>query len=274
MIEFVDVNYVYGNDKAVDNVSFKIEKGEFTGIIGHTGSGKSTLIQMMNGLLKPDSGTILYDGKDIFEEGYDLRSLKFKVGLVFQYPEYQLFESTVLRDVAYGAINKGLAKEDAVKEAKAALEIVGINEDKYEKSPFELSGGEKKRVAIAGILAMKPEVLVLDEPAAGLDPETRINLFEMLKRLCTSESITVVVVSHSMEDMAEYAEHIIVMDDGKLIKSGTAREVFSNAEDLENIGLAAPEITYLMCELSKRGIPVDKTIIKTEEAIKCLETLL
>ena len=185
-----------------------------------------------------------------------------------------MFESTVLRDVAYGPINKGLAKEDAVKEAKAALEIVGINEDKYEKSPFELSGGEKKRVAIAGILAMKPEVLVLDEPAAGLDPETRVNLFEMLKRLCTSENITVVVVSHSMEDMAEYAEHIIVMDDGKLIKSGTAREVFSNAEDLENIGLAAPEITYLMCELSKRGIPVDKTLIKTEEAIKCLETLL
>lgn len=274
MIEFKNVNFKYECDKVVDNVSFKIKKGEFVGIIGHTGSGKSTLIQMMNGLLKPESGKVLCEGEEIFSDGYDLRKLKFKIGLVFQYPEHQLFESSVIKDVMYGAINKGFNEEEARSCAKEALSTVGIEENKYDNSPFELSGGEKKRVAIAGILAMKPDVIILDEPAAGLDPITRKNIFNMLNDLCNSENKTVVVVSHSMEDMAEYADHIIVMNDGRCEMDGTAYEVFNRIDELENIGLAAPEVTYLMRELKNRGIYVDETIIKMEEALKCLETLL
>lgn len=274
MLDFVNVTYKYDNEKALDNVSFSIKKGEFAGIIGHTGSGKSTLLQIVNGLLKPDAGQVIYNGKNIFESGYDLRGLKFDIGLVFQYPEYQLFESTVLRDVAYGPVNKGLTGDKAVEEAKNALKMVGIEEDKFEKSPFELSGGEKKRVAIAGILAMKPEILALDEPVAGLDPASRINLFEVLNKLNRDYGVTIVMISHSMEDMAEYANHIIVMDEGKVAMDGRPEEIFSCCRDLEKIGLAAPEVTYLMEELYKRGMPVDKNVIKLEEALKCLETLL
>lgn len=275
MIEFENVIYKYnGEEKAVDNVSFKIDKGEFVGIIGHTGSGKSTLIQMMNGLLKPESGKVLYNEQNIFDDNYNLRELKFKVGLVFQYPEYQLFENTVIKDVAYGAENKGLSDEDAVSAAKNALKMVNITEDKFDKSPFDLSGGEKKRVAIAGILAMEPEVLVLDEPAAGLDPKARNDLFALLKTLQQKENITIVVVSHSMEDMAEYADHIMVMNKGSLAMNGRVKDVFRNYKLLESMGLSAPKVTYLMAELKRRGIPADTDIITMEEAVKCLEILL
>lgn len=275
MIEFENVIYKYnGEEKAVDNVSFKIDKGEFVGIIGHTGSGKSTLIQMMNGLLKPESGKVLYNEQNIFDDNYNLRELKFKVGLVFQYPEYQLFENTVIKDVAYGAENKGLSDEDAVSAAKNALKMVNITEDKFDKSPFDLSGGEKKRVAIAGILAMEPEVLVLDEPAAGLDPKARNDLFVLLKTLQQKENITIVVVSHSMEDMAEYADHIMVMNKGSLAMNGRVKDVFRNYKLLESMGLSAPKVTYLMAELKRRGIPADTDIITMEEAVKCLEILL
>lgn len=275
MIEFENVIYKYnGEEKAVDNVSFKIDKGEFVGIIGHTGSGKSTLIQMMNGLLKPESGKVLYNEQNIFDDNYNLRELKFKVGLVFQYPEYQLFENTVIKDVAYGAENKGLSDEDAVSAAKNALKMVNITEDKFDKSPFDLSGGEKKRVAIAGILAMEPEVLVLDEPAAGLDPKARNDLFVLLKTLQQKENITIVVVSHSMEDMAEYADHIMVMNKGSLAMNGRVKDVFRNYKLLESMGLSAPKVTYIMAELKRRGIPADTDIITMEEAVKCLEILL
>lgn len=275
MIEFENVIYKYNDEeKAVDNVSFKIDKGEFVGIIGHTGSGKSTLIQMMNGLLKPESGKVLYNGQNIFDDNYNLRELKFKVGLVFQYPEYQLFENTVIKDVAYGAENKGLSDEDAVSAAQNALKMVNITEDKFDKSPFDLSGGEKKRVAIAGILAMEPEVLVLDEPAAGLDPKARNDLFALLKTLQQKENITIVVVSHSMEDMAEYADHIMVMNKGSLAMNGRVKDVFRNYKLLESMGLSAPKVTYLMAELKRRGIPADTDIITMEEAVKCLEILL
>lgn len=275
MIEFENVNYTYdGEDKAVENASFKIDNGEFVGIIGRTGSGKSTIIQMMNGLLKPSSGKVLYNGQSIFDENYNLRELKFKVGLVFQYPEYQLFECSVIKDVAYGPENKGLNEEDAVSAAKRALEMVGIPEDKYDKSPFDLSGGEKKRVAIAGILAMEPEVLVLDEPAAGLDPKSRRNLFVLLKTLQKESGITIVVVSHSMEDMAEYADHILVMNNGRVAMNGSTKDVFIDYRSLESMGLSAPKVTYLMAELKRRGIPVDTNIITMEEAVRCLETLL
>lgn len=275
MIEFENVNYTYdGGHKAVENASFKIDNGEFVGIIGRTGSGKSTIIQMMNGLLKPSSGKVLYNGQSIFNENYNLRELKFKVGLVFQYPEYQLFECSVIKDVSYGPENKGLNEEDAVSAAKRALEMVGIPEDKFDKSPFDLSGGEKKRVAIAGILAMEPEVLVLDEPAAGLDPKSRRNLFVLLKRLQKESGITIVVVSHSMEDMAEYADHILVMYNGRVAMNGSTKDVFTDYRSLESMGLAAPKVTYLMAELKRRGIPADTNIITMEEAVRCLETLL
>lgn len=275
MIEFRNVSYVYEREeKAIDDVSFKINDGEFVGIIGHTGSGKSTLIQMMNGLIRPQSGEVIYNSEDIFVKGYDLRRLKFKVGLVFQYPEYQLFESSVLKDVAYGPENKGLDKELALKAAREALGLVGLPEEKYYKSPFELSGGEKKRAAIAGILAMEPEILVLDEPAAGLDPKSRTQLFMLLKSLQKEKNITVVVVSHSMEDMAQYAEHILVMNNGRLSMDGDTREVFMDYRFLEKMGLAAPKATYLMTELKSRGLPVDTNIITMEEALRCLGKLL
>lgn len=275
MIEFRNVSYVYEREeKAIDDVSFKIDNGEFVGIIGHTGSGKSTLIQMMNGLIKPQSGKVFYNGEDIFGKDYDLRRLKFKVGLVFQYPEYQLFESSVLKDVAYGPENKGLDKDSALKAARESLGLVGLPEEKYEKSPFELSGGEKKRAAIAGILAMEPEMLVLDEPAAGLDPKSRKQLFMLLKSLQKEKNITIVVVSHSMEDMAKYSEHILVMDNGRLAMDGDARKIFLDYRSLEKIGLAAPKAAYLMAELKSRGLPVDTNIITMEEALRCLGTLL
>ncbi len=275
MIEFENVSYCYEDDKKVlEDITIKIEDGDFVGIIGHTGSGKSTLIQMMNGLLKPDTGTIKYNGKNIFENGYDLRELKFHVGVVFQYPDYQLFETTVLKDVMYGPLNMGMTQNQAMEAAKNALNLVGISDEKFKKSPFELSGGEKKKVSIAGILAMNPEVLVLDEPVAGLEPEGRRNLLKMLEKIRKENNITIVMVSHSMENVADYCNHVIVMNDGKLELNGTPEDVFMQAEKLEKMGLSSTLAYYIMRELQNRGIVTDNKTITMKEAYACLEKLL
>lgn len=278
MIEFVNVDYIYdarlNNDKVLKDINLKIHDGLFTGIIGKTGSGKSTLIQMMNGLLQPTSGKILIDNEDINSDKKVRRELKFKVGMVFQYPEYQLFANDIISDVMYGPINMGITKKAAEERAKESLSLLGISEDKFGSSPFNLSGGEKKRVALAGILSMNPSVLVLDEPTAGLDPEGRRNLFTILKSLQKEKKMTIVVVSHSMEDMAEYADRLVVMNDGRIFMDDMTVKVFSEYKKLETIGLSAPEIMVIMNEMKKRGIDVDTSIITMEEAVKCLEKLL
>lgn len=278
MIEFVNVDYIYdarlNNDKVLKDINLKIHDGLFTGIIGKTGSGKSTLIQMMNGLLQPTTGKILIDNEDINSDKKVRRELKFKVGMVFQYPEYQLFANDIISDVMYGPINMGLTKKAAEERARDSLSLLGIPEDKFSSSPFDLSGGEKKRVALAGILAMNPNVLVLDEPTAGLDPEGRRNLFTILKSLQKEKKMTLIVVSHSMEDMAEYADRLVVMNDGRIFMDDMTVKVFSEYKKLETIGLSAPEIMIIMNEMKKRGIDADTSIITMEEAVKCLEKLL
>lgn len=271
LIELKDVSYVYSKDtvyevRALDHVNLGIEEGQFIGIIGHTGSGKSTLIQHMNGLVKPTEGQVLYEGRDIWAEKYNLKSLRTSVGLVFQYPENQLFETDVLTDVMFGPKNKGLTAADAEKRARAALDAVGVAEKYLRTSPFELSGGQKRRVAIAGVLAMDPKVLILDEPTAGLDPRGRDEILGQIKKLHKERGITIVLVTHSMEDVAEYAERIIVVNDGKIPFDGAPKEVFSHYRELEAMGLAAPEITYVMHELRRRGFPVDVTASTVEEA--------
>ena len=251
---------------AVKNVSFTLEDGSFVGLIGHTGSGKSTLIQHLNGLEIPTEGTVLFHGEDIFKPGYDLRRLRGKVGLVFQYPEYQLFEETVLKDVMYGPINMGLSEKEAGDRAKEALARIGLGEQYWERSPFELSGGEKRRAAIAGILAMEPEVLILDEPAAGLDPGGRRRMLDMIGNLHREKHMTVLLVSHSMEDVAEYADKLMVMDKGELIFYAEPREVFRHVRELENCGLSIPEITYLAHDLKDAGFDIDTDISTVNEA--------
>lgn len=279
MIELKNVEYIYKDSENVDNkaledINIKIGDNEFVGIVGHTGSGKSTLIQLLNGLIEPTKGEVLFNGENINTKEYDKILLKFKIGLVFQYPEYQLFESTIIKDVMFGPRNKGLSMEDAEKKANQALEQIEFPKEKYKKSPFELSGGEKKKAAIAGVLAMEPEVLVLDEPTAGLDPEGRKNLYKILTKLKEEKNITIIVVSHSMDDMAEYAKRLIVMKQGKVILDGEAKNVFSNHKIIEDAGLDIPEISKILFALNARGINVDTSIIKKEEAIKCLEKLL
>lgn len=278
-LKLENVSYIYekGTSQetaAIKNVDLEINKGEFVAIIGHTGSGKSTLIQHFNGLEKPTEGKVLYDGKDIFDKDFDLRKLRCKVGLVFQYPEHQLFEATVLKDVCFGPKNEGLSNEDARIRAKEALKLVGIGEEMYEKSPFEMSGGQKRRVAIAGTLAMNPEILVLDEPTAGLDPEGRDKILQCISDLRENHGIGVVLVSHSMEDVANYADRIIVMNGGEVMYDDVPHKVFANYRELEKVGLAAPQITYVMHELKKAGYNVDENIINLEEAkeniLKCL----
>jgi energy-coupling factor transport system ATP-binding protein len=251
---------------AVKNVSFTLEDGSFVGLIGHTGSGKSTLIQHLNGLEIPTEGTVLFHGEDIFRPGYDLRALRGKVGLVFQYPEYQLFEETVLKDVMFGPRNMGLSEEAAADRARAALNQIGLGEEYWERSPFELSGGEKRRAAIAGILAMEPEVLILDEPAAGLDPAGKRRILEMIAALHREKNMTVLLVSHSMEDVAEYADKLMVMDRGELIFYAEPKEVFRHVEELENCGLSVPEITYLAHDLKSAGFEIDTDISTIDEA--------
>ena len=265
------VNYVYSpgtayEKQALKDVSLEIPQGQFVGIIGHTGSGKSTLIQHLNGLTKATSGKILYEGKNIYDEGYDMRGLRSQVGLVFQYPEHQLFEVDVLSDVCFGPKNQGLSQEECEDRAKEALELVGFPEKYYKQSPFELSGGQKRRVAIAGVLAMRPKVLVLDEPTAGLDPKGRDEILDQVERLHKETGMTVILVSHSMEDVARYVERIIVMNRGEKMLDGTPGEVFRHYKELEKVGLAAPQVTYVMHDLKERGFDLSPDATTIEEA--------
>lgn len=252
--------------RALDDVSFVIHPGEMLGLIGHTGSGKSTLVQHLNALLKPDQGTIYFDGADVFEKGYDRKALRGKVGLVFQYPEHQLFEESVFKEVCFGPNNMGLDAKEVEERAYAAIARVGLPEECLNQSPFDLSGGQKRRVAIASVLAMKPEILVLDEPTAGLDPKGRDELLSMIVELREKEGISVVLVSHSMEDVAEYVDRIIVMDKGRVLYDDVPKAVFAHAEELEAIGLAAPQVTYILKDLQKAGLAVDTTGITLAEA--------
>ncbi len=260
-----NLRYVYEEGTAyekgaLDGVSLDVYEGEFLGIIGHTGSGKSTLIQHLNGLIKADSGNIYFNGENIYDKEFSLPFLRKHVGLVFQYPEHQLFEATVFEDVCFGPKNLGLSKDEIEKAAKSALKQVGLGENYYEKSPFELSGGEKRRVAIAGVLAMNPDVLILDEPTAGLDPKGRDSILNELKELKQQRNIAIILVSHSMEDVAKYTDRLVVMNKGKKIYDGDSREVFSHYEELEKIGLAAPQVTYLMAESGKTVTTVDEAV--------------
>ncbi len=265
------VNHIYSPGtayqiQALKDINLKIEDGQFIGIIGHTGSGKSTLIQHLNGLMKATSGAIYFHGKDIYDEDFDLRELRNRVGLVFQYPEHQLFETTIFDDVCFGPRNQGLSKEEAGLRAFEALRNVGMPEELYYQSPFDLSGGQKRRVAIAGVLAMKPEVLILDEPTAGLDPAGRDEILDLVARMHRERGITVILVSHSMEDVAKYVERIIVMNRGSVMYDGTPREVFRHYKELETVGLAAPQVTYLMNELKVHGLQVNTDATTIAEA--------
>ena len=265
------VNYIYSpgtayEKRALNDISLEIGQGQFVGIIGHTGSGKSTLIQHLNGLMKATSGDILYDGQSIYAEGYDMRKLRSQVGLVFQYPEHQLFEVDVISDVCFGPKNQGLSEEESEKNAREALELVGFPEKYYKQSPFELSGGQKRRVAIAGVLAMKPKVLILDEPTAGLDPKGRDEILDQIAKLHKETGMTVVLVSHSMEDVARYVDRIIVMNKGEKMLDSTPKEVFRHYKELEEVGLAAPQVTYVMNDLKDRGFDVSPDATTIEEA--------
>lgn len=264
------LNYVYGDEahqvQALQDISVTIPDGQFLGIIGHTGSGKSTFIQHLNGLIKASSGSIFYNGEDIYDKDYDIKRLRSKVGLVFQYPEHQLFEAEVFQDVCFGPKNLGLDRKQTELRAFTALRQVGVPEDLFYVSPFELSGGQKRRVAIAGVLAMEPEVLILDEPTAGLDPKGRDELLEQLAKLHKERNMTIILVSHSMEDVANYAERILVMDKGRILLDQTPKEVFSHRKELEEIGLGVPQVTYLMQELKSRGFPVAADVTTVQEA--------
>ncbi len=275
MLEFQNVSYVYGigspfEKVAVDNVSLKINKGRVTGLIGHTGSGKSTLSQMANALIKPTSGKILFDGKDIWEKGYDTRALRFRVGLVFQYPEYQLFEETVEKDIAFGPKNMGLSEEDINERILYAAHFTGIPDEMLKKNPFELSGGQKRRVAIAGVIAMDPDILILDEPAAGLDPKGK---GEILSNLCDFQrkrDNTLVIISHSMEDVAKYSDEIITMSKGKVLLRGTPREVFAHHALLEENGLGVPQVTQVLARLKALGYDLDDSAYTVQDAAQIL----
>ncbi|SDM95273.1 MULTISPECIES: energy-coupling factor transporter ATPase [Lachnospira] len=272
------INYIYEagtsfERHALKDVSCVIEKGEFIGLIGHTGSGKSTFIQHLNGLNKATSGHIYYDGQDIYEKGYNMKELRSKVGLVFQYPEHQLFESTIFKDVCFGPKNQGLSKQECELRAFESLKLVGLDEKFYYNSPFDLSGGQKRRVAIAGVLAMKPEVLILDEPTAGLDPKGRDEIFSVLENL-RKTGITIILVSHSMEDVATHVDRIMVMNDGILKYDDTPKNVFRHHKELEEIGLAAPKVTYIMNDLKNAGFDVDTDAITIEEAKKSILEIL
>ncbi len=273
------INYVYGGDtplevKALDDVCLQIPDGQFMGIIGHTGSGKSTLVQHLNGLLKATSGHIYFNGEDIYDKDYSMKKLRSKVGLVFQYPEYQLFEIDVLSDVCFGPKNLGLDKKEAELKAFDALRKVGLPMELYYQSPFELSGGQKRRVAIAGVLAMEPEVLILDEPTAGLDPKGRDEILHQIKQLQTETGMTILLVSHSMEDVAEYVDRIVVMNKGRVMYDDAPKKVFSNYKELEEIGLAAPQVTYILHELRSRGFDVDTGATTIEEAVATVQKAL
>ena len=277
-IKAVDLNYVYGGGTAFEqhalfDVNLEIEDGEFVGLIGHTGSGKSTLIQHLNGLIKASAGELYYNGENIYSQGYDMKRLRSKVGLVFKYPEHQLFEVDVLTDVCFGPKNQGLSSEEAEVRAKKALEQVGLDPFYYKQSPFELSGGQKRRVAIAGVLAMEPEVLILDEPTAGLDPRGRDEILDQIDRLHRERHMTIILVSHSMEDVARYADRLIVMNHGQKVFDGAPKEVFRHYRELETMGLAAPQITYLVHDLKAKGIDIDNDITTVPEAREAILAL-
>ena len=270
-IKIEHLNYIYSpgtayEKQALKDINLEIPDGEFVGIIGHTGSGKSTLIQHLNGLIKATSGAVYYNGDNIYDEHYDMRGLRSQVGLVFQYPEHQLFEVDVLTDVCFGPKNQGLSKEECEKRARKALKLVGLKKKYFSQSPFELSGGQKRRAAIAGVLAMEPHVLILDEPTAGLDPKGRDEILDQIASLHKETGMTVVLVSHSMEDIAKYADRIIVMNQGEVMLNDTPKEVFSHYRELEAVGLAAPQVTYLMHELYEKGLSVDQSATTVSEA--------
>ena len=265
------VNHIYGEDTnlpvaALVDINLVIPDGQFIGLIGHTGSGKSTLVQHLNGLLKPTSGAIYFNGQDISDKDYDKKELRSKVGLVFQYPEHQLFEVTVFQDVCFGPKNLGLSQKDVEMRAYAALKQAGVKEEQFYQSPFDLSGGQKRRVAIAGVLAMKPEVLILDEPTAGLDPKGRDEILGQIKKLQKETGITIILVSHSMEDVAEYVDRIIVMNKGAVMFDDVPKEVFKHYEELEEVGLAAPQVTYIMNRLNKEGFSLETNVTTIPEA--------
>ncbi len=274
ILEVKNLNYVYSigtpfEHTALKDVSFGVERGEFVGIIGHTGSGKSTLIQHLNGLLKPVSGSVLLDGKDIWSDKELTRQSRFGVGLGFQYPEYQLFEETVYQDIAFGPKNRKLSKEEIDRRVREAASFVGISDEQLEASPFDLSGGQKRRVAIAGVIAMEPEVLILDEPTAGLDPEGREEILRNIESYRKAKNATVLMVSHSMNDMARLADRLLVMNGSSLIMDGTPRSVFSRAQELLDMGLDIPDITRVFLSLQKMGLPVEP-VYTVEQAVEAL----
>lgn len=266
-----NISYIYEKGtgferQALKNVSCAIEDGEFIGLIGHTGSGKSTFIQHLNGLVKPTEGNIYYNGRDIYEQGFNMKELRSRVGLVFQYPEHQLFETEIFKDVCFGPKNLGLSQKEVEIRAFESLRLVGIDDNMFYQSPFDLSGGQKRRVAIAGVLAMKPDVLILDEPTAGLDPKGRDDILNCLKYLREETGMTIILVSHSMDDVANYVSRIMVMNDGVLTYDDTPRNVFRHYKELEEIGLAAPQVTYLMNDLKQAGFDVNTDAITIDEA--------
>lgn len=276
LIEINNLTHIYSEGlpfekRAIDDINLKIEENEFIGLIGHTGSGKSTFIQHLNGLLKPSNGEIILDGMKVDKSSSNLTELRKKIGLVFQYPEYQLFEETIERDIAFGPRNLDLSEEEVLKRVKSSMESVGLDYETYkDKSPFELSGGLKRRVAIAGVLAMEPKVLILDEPTAGLDPRGRDEILSEIKSIHEKRKITVILVSHSMEDVAKIAERIIVMDKGKVFLDSNPREIFRNEDKLLSVGLGIPQITSLMRVLKKKGLDINEDSITVEEAKESL----
>ncbi|HPR39705.1 MAG TPA: energy-coupling factor transporter ATPase [Oscillospiraceae bacterium] len=273
------LSYVYSagtpfESAALDDITISVEKGTFLGLIGHTGSGKSTLIQHLNGLLKPDSGKVYIGGEDIWAEPKNIRRFRFKVGLVFQYPEYQLFEETVRKDISFGPRNMGLPEEEIAGRVLEAAELVGLPENYLDKSPFELSGGEKRRAAIAGVLAMRPEVLILDEPTAGLDPKGREHILGEIAEYHDRYGATIILVSHSMEDVARFADHVLIMDHGHAAMYGTTREIFRRVAELEEMGLEVPQISRVFAGLAARGIPVPESVLTVGEAKEAVLRLL
>ena len=278
ILEIKNLTHTYGigtpfQRSAVEDVSFSIEEGEFLGVIGHTGSGKSTLIQHLNGLLRPTSGQILLEGKDIWAEPKKIRAVRFQVGLVFQYPEYQLFEETVYKDIAYGPSNQGKTGDALNRSVREAARLVGVRDDQLEKSPFELLGGQKRRVALAGVLAMEPKVLVLDEPTAGLDPAGRENLMANIREYHRLKGATIVLVSHSMDEIARNADRILVMKSARILMSGTPSEVFARGEELLSAGLDVPQVTRIAMALREKGVPVDPAVYTAEELEAQLQAL-
>lgn len=278
IIETKDLTHIYSQGTpfehyALDHVNFSVMPGEFMGIIGHTGSGKSTLIQHLNGLLKPTSGSVLFDGKDIWKDKQFTRQVRFQVGLVFQYPEYQLFEETVARDIAFGPKNMKLPQEEIDRRVREAAEFVELPQSVMELSPFELSGGQKRRVAIAGVIAMEPKVLILDEPTAGLDPKGREEILRNIRNYQAAKQATVIMVSHSMEEIADSVERLVVVNDAHIPMDGTPREVFSHGEELEAMGLAIPQVTRIFRRLKELGLPVDASVYTTAQAVTALEAL-